>query len=318
MSNILKEDIKASEGREKYDAIVKSTLSNKEILARILKCVVPEYERYETDYIRDNCIENVEVSKHAVHPNTASSKITGEQTESSFIDEGVFRFDIIFSAYLPFEKTKIKLVINLEIQNKSNPGYALVTRGLYYCSRLISQQYGREFEKSEYDNIKKVYSIWIVCNPTKSESESIVKYNISENVVYGSSNFTKNNYDKLEVVMLYLSKDMDNDEVPYIIGMLDTLLMGEKEADWRIETLENKFGIAMNDNDRNEVINMCNLSEVVYERGEKQGFERGKEQGYDEIEEAVDLYKAGCNSYEKLMSEGIDENVAKRVIRMMR
>ena len=35
-------------------------------------------------------------------------------------------------------------MINVEAQNDFYPGYPLVKRGIYDCSRMISPQYGRE------------------------------------------------------------------------------------------------------------------------------------------------------------------------------
>lgn len=50
------------------------------------------------------------------------------------------------------------------------PGYDIVTRGIFYAARLISAQSGTEFTHSHYDDIKKVYSIWLCMNAPK-ESE---------------------------------------------------------------------------------------------------------------------------------------------------
>ena len=40
--------------------------------------------------------------------------------------------------------------------NDFYPGYPLLKRGIYYCSRMISGQYGTVFVKSDYGKIKKV------------------------------------------------------------------------------------------------------------------------------------------------------------------
>lgn len=49
----------------------------------------------------------------------------------------------------------IRLIINVEAQNNFYPGYPLIKRGIYYCSRMISAQYGTEFSASHYEDIKK-------------------------------------------------------------------------------------------------------------------------------------------------------------------
>jgi len=45
-------------------------------------------------------------------------------------------------------------IINLEAQNDYNSGYPLLKRGVYYCSRLISCQYGTVFVKSGCHEIR--------------------------------------------------------------------------------------------------------------------------------------------------------------------
>ena len=72
-------------------------------------------------------------------------------------------FDVKFRSILPEDGGKnISIIINMEMQKKDNPGYAVVTRGIYYSARMISEQYGTVFKKSEYQKIQKTYSIWII------------------------------------------------------------------------------------------------------------------------------------------------------------
>ena len=64
-------------------------------------------------------------------------------------------YDIRFFAIAPVSGELIRLIINIEAQNDFYPGYPLIKRGIYYCSRMISAQYGTEFTNSHYENIKK-------------------------------------------------------------------------------------------------------------------------------------------------------------------
>ena len=78
---------------------------------------------------------------------------------------------------MPEKEGDVYLIMNIEIQNKNNPLYRLVSRGIYYCSRMISEQYGTVFKDMDYHKIQKVYSIWICPMPkdTKRKS-SITRY----------------------------------------------------------------------------------------------------------------------------------------------
>lgn len=45
------------------------------------------------------------------------------------------------------------LILLVEAQNALRPGYPLIKRAIYYCSRMISSQYGVEFSHSQYQKI---------------------------------------------------------------------------------------------------------------------------------------------------------------------
>ena len=97
-----------------YDECCKALLSNKVILANILKECVDEFKEYEVKYIEEECIEGEpEISSIAVHRNEKryknkrksikrkQSKITGMNSEDKTIDEGTIFYDIRFYAKFP-------------------------------------------------------------------------------------------------------------------------------------------------------------------------------------------------------------------------
>ena len=57
---------------------------------------------------------------------------------------------------------------------------------VYYCSRMISAQYGTEFVKSNYQNVWKVYSIWISLDVPKEWENTITCYHIVEENLVGA------------------------------------------------------------------------------------------------------------------------------------
>ena len=58
------------------------------------------------------------------------------------VREGTVTYDIRFRAIVPDSEEQIALIINVEDQNDFYPGYPLIKRGIYYCCRMISSQYG--------------------------------------------------------------------------------------------------------------------------------------------------------------------------------
>jgi len=91
--------------------------------------------------------------------------------------EGTITYDIRFYAVTP-TKNRIKLILNVEAQKEFDTGYDLVTRGIFYCARMISAQKGTEFKKSNYNDLKKVYSIWICMNVSKDLEYTITSYKL--------------------------------------------------------------------------------------------------------------------------------------------
>lgn len=277
MRNSLATDLDIIAGKEAYDKEVKTLLANRQILAIILKALVNEFKYMEINEIIA-CIEIPEVGERKVHPGQSNEKIYGKANENNIIGEGTVTFDIIFDVYIPMKDDMVKMIINIEAQRENNPGYELVTRGIYYTARGISSQYSREFINSEYNNIKKVYSIWICVSPDKKRMNGITKYFIKEKAVYHNTKVSKEVYDKLCVVMIYLKKDLD-EESEYIIDFLSVLLSEKINYDRKTYILEKDLGLTMTEEIKEEVNTMCNLSEHVYESGVQNGIEKGIKTG---------------------------------------
>ena len=171
----------------------------------------------------------------------------------------------------------MSLIINLEAQNDFYPGYPIITRGVYYCSRSISSQYGREFTDSHYERIKKVYSIWICMNPPKYRANTIARYRLTEENLIGKVEEPAEHYDLLSIVMICLGGP---EEANYsgILRMLDVLLSHETGEEEKKEILQNDYGIPMTETIEREVSVMCNLSKGV----EEMGMAKGRAEGHIE------------------------------------
>lgn len=58
----------------------------------------------------------------------------------------------------------LQIIVNIEAQKAEPIAYKIINRSVFYVSRLISSQKERDFVKSNYDDIKRVFSIWICMN----------------------------------------------------------------------------------------------------------------------------------------------------------
>ena len=254
-----------------YDAACKRVLSEKAILARIMKACLDEYKDCNVNDIAEKYIEgNPQVSAVPVLPDEGGTIISGMDTEDKSVHEGSVTYDIRFRAIAPSSGEIIGLIINVEAQNDFYPGYPLLKRGIYYCCRMISSQYGQEFTNSHFEKIKKVYSIWICMHPPKSRENTITRYRVMEEHLVGEATEPVKNYDLLSIVMLCLGGP-DGENYDGILRMLDVLLSNETSEAEKRKILQDDYDIQMTQTMEREVSVMCNLSKGVEEKGVAKG-----------------------------------------------
>ena len=152
---------------------------------------------------------------------------------------------------------------------------------VYYCSRMISAQYGTEFVKSNYQNIRKVYSIWICLDVPKEWENTITRYHIVEENLVGHAREQVKNYDLLTAVLVGLGKP-DGENYDGVLKMLGALFSGENSITEKKRILEQDFDIPMTETLERRLSEMCNLSQGFEERGMKRGFEKGRVEGHAE------------------------------------
>lgn len=291
MRTYLSDGIESAGIYAQYDGHVKRLLKDRNVLACILTGTVKEFQGYSMKEAAD-CIEKEpEVSSRPVMP-AQMGKIFGSSTESTIPGEGSITYDIVFTVYTK-DKERVKLYVNVEAQNSFYPGYDLVTRGVFYGARLLSEQMDKEFTPKNYDGIKKVYSIWICMNaPQNSAADSITEYSIQPNAVYGD--YTRNDrYDLLSVVMICLSRDTVRSENA-LIGMLSNLLSAELPVEKKKEMMEEQYGLPMSAEMESEVSNMCNLSYGIAEAAAAEA----REKATAEV----------AAKYEKILEQTVAEN----------
>ena len=266
VENALARRLDTAGDKARYDKACKNLLSSIQILARILKYCVPEFKDCDIKDIEEKYIEGEPiVSKREVHQDEQGEFIQGMDTEDSSMTEGTVYFDILFYVILPDSGKRVRMIINVEAQNKFDPGYPLIKRGVYYGSRMISSQYGTVFEKSHYEKIEKVYSIWICPDPPAERKNTIVKYSITEESVVGEVSEKPENYDLMTVIQI-CTGGADGKNYEGVIKMLDVLLSSEINPGEKKRVLQEEFDVSMTQEMESEAESMCNLSQGVEDR----------------------------------------------------
>ena len=313
LDTILAQNLKAAEKHASTDRCAKNLIANNNVAAIILKFCTSEFKDIDVDYIRDQAIGDISISQKAVHQDhmdrpgreNGNGKILLLNSESSSMQEGTIFYDVRFRAKVP-GGGDVSIMINIELQNDDHPGYNLATRGIYYCSRMISSQYGTIFDDESYQNLEKVYSIWICPLPAKKRENMIERFFMSKEVVAGKSFSEKKDYDKMEVLVIYLGGSIK--KVRSIQDFLYTIFTQEMSAEEKINRLSSVYGIKMTKKLKREVREMCNLG-MAYEaagieKGMKKGIAKGIAKGIEKgiekgkFEELNDLVRKGIISIE--------------------
>ena len=275
--------IRILDDKAQYDAACKRLLSERIILAWIMKACVEEFRDCEIHEIAAKYIVGTpQVGVVPVDPDESNGTVQGEVAGTGVGDatmtEGTVTYDVRFMAAAPVSGELIRLIINVEAQNNFYPGYPLIKRGIYYCSRMISAQCGTEFVNAHYEKIKKVYSIWICMNPPKNRKNTITRYRIAEDNLVGSVKEQKAYYDLMTAVMVCLGAE-DDQNYEGLLKLLDVLFSTEVNLKGKQEILEQEFSIGMTQTMESEVSLMCNLSQGIEEKGIQKGKREERQRG---------------------------------------
>ena len=301
------------------DATAKKFISNKYLLAWIMKGCVEEYKDCTIEEIVEHYIEGEpQVAATPVHRDesgvpmlvvsdeteeskgTETELIHGLDTVDKSTTEHTTLYDVLFYATLPNSAEKIGLFINVEIQNQYNLKYPLVKRGIYYCSRLISAQFQRDFADGDYGKLKKVYSIWICADAPDNRDNTITRYSMTEEQLLGTATEDRKNYDLMTVVMVcFNDRHIYNEnataehtprtgEAPAdMVRLLRLLLTSNNGSAEKKQVLSEEYNIPMTRELEDEVIKMCNLSQGIREQGIQIGLQQGLQQG--ELAKAISM-----------------------------
>ena len=317
--NYLAHAIEQTNSKPAYDAACKKFLACKPILAWIMKCCVKEFSACSIEDIVEKYIEGEPaVGSVGVHPDDTVPSIRGLNTEDKTLTEGTVFYDIRFFAIAPDTQERIRLILNIEAQKDYNPGYPLLKRAVYYGARLISSQYGTEFQNSNYQDIKKVYSIWVCTNVPQSRKNTINHYALKEHHIAGRAKERPEDYDLLHIVIMGLSSKASR-RANKVLQLLSTIFLQPGNAQFKKRFLQEHFGIEMTTSLEEEVDTMCNLSEGIEERGIEKGIKQGMEQGMEKgMEKGIEkgMAESRMETAVELMKEKFPMEKISRITRL--
>lgn len=269
MNTEVKNAIKATDRDAQYDDSAKRLLGQKIILAHILVKTVDEFKGMDPKKVVPFIEGKPYISTVPVEPGLTNKrseaggqKIVGFNTENVEINEGLVRFDIVF--YVRMKDGLSQIILNVEAQKSQSVGYELLNRAVFYVSRLISSQKERDFENTNYNDIKCVYSIWVCMGMDENSMNHIHLTN--DNMV--GSYVWKGKMDLINIIMIGLAKQLpEHDEQYELHRLLGALLSKELNVYEKLNIIGNEYDIPIEENFRKVVGVMCNLSQGIKEDG---------------------------------------------------
>ena len=262
MNTEIKNTILTTDKDAQYDESAKRLLGQKSILAHIIVQTVDEFAGMDpkevVSYIEGEPFINtvpIETGLTNTVIKNDESRVVGLNSENPELHEGMIRFDIIF--YVRMRDGLSQIIINVEAQKDEPNGYDILNRAIFYVSRMISSQKERDFSNSNYNDIKRVYSIWVCMNMPENSLEHI--HLVKDSIV--NSHAWKGKMDLVNIVMIGLSEELPKHEEKYELHrLLGALLSQDLTVNEKLDIIGNEYAIPMEKDFREDVSIMCNLS----------------------------------------------------------
>ena len=299
MDTELKNAVNAADEYSQYDDKAKRLLGNKIILAHILVKTIDEFQGMNPGDVVSYIEGEPFISVVPVEPGLTNApkekngrRVVGLNTENADINEGLIRFDIIF--YVRMKDGISQVIVNVESQKDEPTSYHILNRAVFYVCRLVSSQKERDFVGTNYNDIKRVFSIWVCMNMDES---TMAYVHLAKDDLLGSYPW-KGRIDLLNIVLIGIADELPAHDDKYELHrLLSTLLSTGLSASEKIGIMEKEYSIAVDDRIREDVSAMCNLSQGIREKSLAEGLAQGKAQGItqgraeSEIEFILSMYE---------------------------
>ena len=177
-----------------------------------------------------------------------------------------------------------------------------IVGSVFYVSRMISSQKERDFSNSNYNDIKRVYSIWLCMNMPENSLEHI--HLAKDSIV--NFHAWKGKMDLINIVMIGLAEELPKHEEKYELHiLLGALLSQDLTVNEKLDIIGNEYAIPIEKDFREDVSIMCNLSRKIKETG----IETGKR------EMIMKMYNKGYTAAQIADVAEMDEEQIKDIIK---
>ena len=294
--------VNAANDRAQYDVRAKRLLGHKSILAHILVDTVEEFKGMNpkdvVKYIEgEPMIGVVPTEPGLTNTNVDGKRLVGINTENTEINEGTINFDIVF--YVRMKDGLSQIIVNVEAQKDMPTEYHILNRAIFYACRLVSSQKERDFVNKKYDDIKRVYTIWICMNMPEDSTDY---YYLANKKVLGNC-IWEGKQDMLNIVLIGLAKELPRqDEKHELHRLLGALLSKNLTQSEKLNIIEKEYDIPLEEDLRKDVSVMCNLSQGIVDDTKAEIIMNMYRKGYT-LEQIADVTEKSISEIEEIIKK---------------
>ena len=190
--------------------------------------------------------------------------------------QGMEQYDESVKQVLAHKIILANILVNIEAQKDEPSSYYIQNRAVFYACRMVSSQKERDFTGMNYNDIKKVYTIWICMN----QKENSLNYLHLTNEKLMEKTAIEKAGDLIHIILLGLAKNLP----PYteknkLHRLLGALFTNELTADEKISIIESEYNIEAKNELRKDVRKVSGLGESLVESAAEEAWEQGLELG---------------------------------------
>jgi hypothetical protein len=231
--------------------------------------------------------------------------------------------DSVFSVEVKMGDDVYPVIVGVELQNKPSPAHALYTRMQYYAAKML----GRQVWKDTYDDLRQVYSVWILPDPLVRDRGKVRMLSVQPNTPDDEVDMTS----MLNMVMVNLGVEVPESED--ILDFLTPFFNKESKAQTEIgfDHFRQRYKLSKSDVSLEEVRELCSLFADSKERYTREGIEIGIDEGKElktieavtnlvldgkfGIDEAMKYFNIPSDRYDSV-KERIVENISRSDARL--
>ena len=253
------------------DSEFKNIVRNANILAAILGRYIDDFRDMAPQDIR----KYLDVGKRATY---VRERNTERRTPMDPL-----HMDAVFDVKVPNgNDDNVRIIVNIEGQNRISTHYPMENRIQYYVSELICSQKGTYFDGQSYGDINRVYSIWFMMDPLRSYRNTVIRYRMVGEYIGNDPGVAIPEMNLVNVIVINLGEyDSEMDGANSFPALLFNKGMGFEQ--WK-EEMKQRFNVEVNQSLYNRVRKMVSIfedsKERYFEEGAEEGFRKGTEEGF--------------------------------------